>query len=80
MPCAMRLVSYSLALLQSIGLGRAWKHRALGLNEMHLTSSTVRRLGLKPNAGERLMLNIDLSSLLGVTRPALGLSVAQCRR
>jgi len=52
--------------LQSIGLGRQWNHRALGEDEVHLSASTVRRLGLQPNAGDRLRLVFNASSFLAV--------------
>ena len=51
---------------QSIGLGRAWSHRALGEDELHITASTARKLGLQPNAGERVTVSINTTALLSV--------------
>ena len=51
---------------QSIGLGTSWTHRALGQGEVHVTSSTLRALGLEPNAGNRVNIIVDANALLQV--------------
>ena len=56
---------------RDIGLGRAFSHRKLLPHETHLSSVALRRLGVKPTAGENVTMIIDV---LGFASQTLGLN------
>ena len=45
-------------------MGRAWTLRDLGQQETYMASSALFELGIKANAGERVVLNLDVLELL----------------
>eukprot|EP01006_Ploeotia_vitrea_P006656 TRINITY_DN14289_c0_g1_i1.p1 TRINITY_DN14289_c0_g1~~TRINITY_DN14289_c0_g1_i1.p1 ORF type:complete len:1295 (-),score=88.49 TRINITY_DN14289_c0_g1_i1:31-3585(-) len=49
-----------------IPIGREWNpaHRPLGRQELHLQESLARRLGVQPNAGERVYISFNLTRFL----------------
>lgn len=54
------LIAIDSVLEKKIGIGRSWEHRPLGPNEMHVTSSVLRRMDVLPNTNTNVTLNIDL--------------------
>ena len=49
---------------RDIGMGRAWQLRDLGEQETYMASSALFELGIKANAGERVILKLDILELL----------------
>jgi len=59
---------------KEIGIARQWKKRTLGEGETHVSSSVLREVGLVPNFGNRLVLNLDIGFLLSKLNSSLGVS------
>jgi hypothetical protein len=51
---------------ESIGLGSAWPYRTLGYKEVHVTSSLLRAIGVRPQCGDRAVIEFSLMSLFQV--------------
>lgn len=45
-------------------IGRGWPHRELGLGEVHASSSMLRSLGVSPNRGQSVVLDMGAGKLL----------------
>eukprot|EP01028_Stygiella_incarcerata_P000018 TRINITY_DN1002_c0_g1_i6.p1 TRINITY_DN1002_c0_g1~~TRINITY_DN1002_c0_g1_i6.p1 ORF type:complete len:995 (-),score=216.69 TRINITY_DN1002_c0_g1_i6:662-3646(-) len=43
---------------------RGWKHRPVGEQEAHVTGAVLRNIGIHPNHGERIFLNISIPEIL----------------
>ncbi len=48
---------------QEIGLGRGWVHPPLGRDEVHVSSTVLRRLGVQANSNQNVTLKIDFIKL-----------------
>lgn len=49
---------------REIGLGRDWKYRALGEDECYVSSSVLRAINVRPQAGDRLILGFDFFTVI----------------
>lgn len=47
-------------------MSRIWQHRPLGENECHVRDTLLRAIDVKPNQGEKILLSVDLISLMNV--------------
>eukprot|EP00708_Paratrimastix_pyriformis_P001987 GAFH01000724.1.p1 GENE.GAFH01000724.1~~GAFH01000724.1.p1 ORF type:complete len:1155 (+),score=530.18 GAFH01000724.1:461-3466(+) len=50
---------------QNIQLGRGWPYRLLGEEECHASGAIVRDIHVRPNRGDRVMLNFEIAEMLG---------------
>ena len=50
----------------SIGLATQWPFRHLGEREVHVSASLLRILGVEPNQGQRITIQLDLNAALSV--------------
>jgi hypothetical protein len=58
------LVALDSKLEAKIGIGRGWKHRALGEGECHVTQEALSELGISAGIGERIVLHLSLLQVL----------------
>lgn len=49
---------------KELGLGRGWDHPPLGKNEAHVTRSVLSSIGVTANAGETILLRLDIPQFL----------------
>lgn len=50
-------------LLQEMNLGRSWRFRPMGSGECYVSSPVLRKIGISPNMGQRVNLNLNLGGL-----------------
>eukprot|EP00741_Cyanophora_paradoxa_P007415 tig00001128_g7174.t1 len=53
-----------------LGVGKSWPYRPLGEQETHVTGSALRSLGVTPNRGRRVHLQVDMLNILSTYGPA----------
>uniref|UniRef100_A0A6U6A8Q8 ABC3 transporter permease C-terminal domain-containing protein n=1 Tax=Guillardia theta TaxID=55529 RepID=A0A6U6A8Q8_GUITH len=59
---------------ERMGVGRAWPYRRLGALEAHVTASVLKSLKVRPNRGDRVLIDMGMQKLLnsfGVNADAL---------
>eukprot|EP01107_Rhizomastix_libera_P010431 TRINITY_DN26_c0_g1_i5.p1 TRINITY_DN26_c0_g1~~TRINITY_DN26_c0_g1_i5.p1 ORF type:complete len:1436 (-),score=485.84 TRINITY_DN26_c0_g1_i5:6-3914(-) len=49
---------------KAMGVGREWNHPTLGNREVHVSSTVLRRLNIRPNVGDVATLTIDIPGLI----------------
>ena len=64
-PLTATMLALDTDLERSIGLAQGWPHRTLGDGEVHVSSTLLRALGVKPNRGDAIVLSFDLTTIMG---------------